>query len=414
MTPAISADCLRAVPSRKIVSAIADAAARWTVADFPPRVRVADAIAARTGYSIPVVEYALDRLFLSITEKALLGTIESELGAVDVLDGFSPRATRAPGYARGVGRTCVISSRTTVGVALVPAIFALCAKSDVLVKDREDTLIAAFFATLTEELAQFKLSAIAANWDSAQPDARDLSRFEVVVAFGKDATLEIIRAKCAARARFIGYGSRASAGYIGIEQLGDESRVGPIAQGAARDFLLYDSEGCLCLHLLFVERGGNVQPLDFTRLFSDATKRATIEFPIGARNPADAARLGTYRNLAAFRAAAGNGAVFSDAECSHAIVLDPPFGEPPAFLPRAIGVIPVDGPADALAYLRRHSLALEGFALSDERTDLISMAADAGAVRIAKFGELQNPPLGSKHGGRPRIADFIDWVEQDR
>jgi hypothetical protein len=54
---------LRGIAARTIVGAIADAAARWTDADFPPRVRVTAAIESRLGYTMPVVDYALDRLF---------------------------------------------------------------------------------------------------------------------------------------------------------------------------------------------------------------------------------------------------------------------------------------------------------------------------------------------------------------
>jgi hypothetical protein len=39
-----------------------------------------------------------------------------------------------------------------------------------------------------------------------------------------------------------------------------------------------------------------------------------------------------------------------------------------------------------------------------------SMAAAIGASRIASFGTLQTPPLGTFHGGRPRIAEFVRWV----
>ncbi|MDQ2681739.1 MAG: hypothetical protein M3Y21_12095 [Candidatus Eremiobacteraeota bacterium] len=396
--------------------AIADAAQRWADADFPPRVRTTEAIAARTGYSIPVVEYALDRLFFPITSEALIATIESEIGPIGRLDGFEAQGTAdSPHaiYARGLDRVCIISSRTTIGVALIPAIFALCAKSNVLVKDREDGLIAAFFATLSEELDEFAESAVAQNWDSTQADAQDLGAYDAVVVFGTDRTLGKVRANCSPAARFIGYGSRASTGYIAAADLQDKTVARKLAAGAARDLILYDSEGCLSLHLLFVERGAAIAPLEFAELLSAEAGIASIEFPIGTREPAAAAALGNYRNLAAFRAATGNGAVFGDETCSHIIAFDPPRNEPPAFLPRVIGVIPVDGPADALRYLRTHAIALEGFALSAQRPELTEMAVRSGAVRFTQFGQLQNPPLASRHGGLPRIAEFIQWIEQD-
>ncbi|MDP9016720.1 MAG: hypothetical protein M3N19_00170, partial [Candidatus Eremiobacteraeota bacterium] len=134
-----------------IMRAIADAAQRWADADFPPRVRATELIASRTGYSVPVVEYALDRIFFEITTDALEATITSELGSLHALDGFVAQAGRPERSAHAVGRVCIISSRTTIGVALIPAIFALCAGCEVTVKDREDAFVGAFFETLYEE-----------------------------------------------------------------------------------------------------------------------------------------------------------------------------------------------------------------------------------------------------------------------
>jgi hypothetical protein len=403
---------LQSIPSRKIVRAIASAAERWSDGDFPPRVRILDRIAQRTGYSLPVIEYALDRLFFSITERDLESTIRSELGSLDILDGFAARNGRPDAWAAALGRVCVISSRTTIGVALTPAIFALCAKCDVLVKDREDALVAAFFETLAEELDEFKESARAVVWNSGDESAPDLRSFDTVVAFGGDPTLSAIAGALRPGARFIGYGSRASAGYVNRESLGTETRAKMIAEGAARDLVLYETEGCLSLHVLFVERAGALDPERFCELLAIAVERANVEFPLARENAAVAAQVAQQRDLAAFRAASGTGAVFANANAEYALLLDPPKHEPPPFLPRTLGIITVDDPSQALAYLRQHRLPLEGFAISSERPDVIQLAIDAGAVRLTRFGELQHPPLGGDHGGRPRIAEFIKWIDK--
>ena len=87
-------NALRAVPARGIVRAVADAAARWADADFPPRVRLLNRVVERTGYTMPVVEYALDQLFESLSADALEATIAGELGSLEVLDGFALRPGR--------------------------------------------------------------------------------------------------------------------------------------------------------------------------------------------------------------------------------------------------------------------------------------------------------------------------------
>jgi hypothetical protein len=39
------------------------------------------------------------------------------------------------------------------------------------------------------------------------------------------------------------------------------------------------------------------------------------------------------------------------------------------------------------------------------------LAEALGAVRAAPLGTLQTPPLDGHHGGRPRIADFVRWID---
>jgi Acyl-CoA reductase (LuxC) len=399
-------------PVRSIVRAIAGAAERWSDGDFSPRVRLLDAVAARTGYSHPVVEYALDRIFFSLDERSIQATIARELGSLDALDGFVERGSLPRARALPLGSVCIVSSRTTIGVALVPAIFALCAKCDVLVKDRDDGLVAAFFSTLREELDEFESAAHAKSWDGRN-DAEDLRTFDGVVAFGSDATLAQIRSGLAPLARFVPYGSKASAGYVGRDALTTETAARTVARGAARDLVLYESEGCLSLHALFVERGGAVTVAAFATLLAAEIERAAVEFPPGTRSAHAGARLAQRRDLAAFRAASGSGAVYSDANASYLAVLDPPASEPPAFLPRALGIHAVDAPSEAAAYLERHRIPLEAVAIAGARADIVALAVAAGAARIAAFGDLQSPALGGYHGGRPRIAEFVRWIADE-
>ncbi|MBV8153081.1 MAG: hypothetical protein JOY98_01575 [Candidatus Eremiobacteraeota bacterium] len=397
-------------PARTILRAVSDAAARWTDGDFPPRVRALDRVVQRTGYCEPAVEYAFDALFASLNAADLERAIARELGDVAALDGFVIRG-RNRERALPAGRVCIVSSRTTVGVAIVPAVFALLAKCDVLVKDREDALVSAFFATLGEELHDFRNAAIAQTWDGA---GRDLSEFDVVAAFGDDETLASIARGLNWKTRFIGYGAKASAGYVGCESLATRRDAERVAEGVARDLALFETEGCLSLHALFVEAGGEVPPGEFAEILARAVRRAAIEFPPARPDAAIAARVAAARDGASFRASQGGFAVHSDAEASYLVECDASAERPPDFLPRAIRLQVVDGPEAAAAYLRRHRVPLEALALDGVRDDLTRFAVGAGASRIASFGALQTPGAGSRHGGRPRIAEFVRWVSDER
>jgi hypothetical protein len=164
--------------------------------------------------------------------------------------------------------------------------------------------------------------------------------------------------------------------------------------------------------MLFVESAGACSPEAFCGRFAAAVEKANVEFPPGRRDTALAVRVAHLRDLGAFRAAAGKGAVFSDAAGTYCILLDPPGGERPPFLPRTIAVHTVSLPNDAIAYLRRHDIALEGFALSSDRADVVEAAAASGAVRLTAFGTLQQPPLSGNHGGRGRIDGFVRWIDK--
>jgi hypothetical protein len=401
------ADALRALPARRIIAHVADAARRWCDADFPPRVRVSAEIERRLGYSAPVVDYALDRLFFGIDAGSLEAAIGAELGSPDALDGVVERPGLPAAWARGVERVAIVSSDTTIGVALVPAVFALCAKCDVTVKDRSDALVAAFFASLAEEHPAFASAARAHAWTGGD-DANEAALFggaDVVVAFGGDDALRAIRARCGAETRFVPFGHRASLGRLTRDDVAAFDDA--LADRIVRDALLYDGEGCLSLHALFVDAVAPELERVATVLGA-ACERVALEFPVGVRDAHVGARTAAYRNLAAFRAAAGGGAVVRGADA--VLVIDPPADDGPPFLPR---VLPVHGgDDDALErYVERLRLPVQALGVAATAPAAIALAARIGAVRVAPFGTMQAPPAAGHHGGRPRIGDFVRWID---
>jgi hypothetical protein len=399
--------------ARARLRAIADAAARWCAADFPPRVRASTAIERRLGYSLPVVEVALDRLFGGLTAGALEAAIADELGTLDALDGFVERPGRPPAWARAAGAVTIVSSDTTIGVAIPALAFALAANCAVTVKDRSDDLVAAFAETLGEEHPALGAATSVLRWtggaDEREPHL--LGDAAVVVAFGSDEALREIRACCAADATFVPFGRRASAGYVDRAALRDAAATlaGPIA----RDALLYDGDGCLSLHLLYVERAPDGAHERLIDALATACADALVEFPPGTRPPGRAARAQAFATIGAFRAAHGHGRSLRAADGAWSIVTDPPRGQP---LPFGAGVLPVvfvDGLDDAAADLRERGIPLQALGVADPGTaDAQRFAERFGAVRIAAFGRLQDPPLSGRHGGRARIADFVRWVDR--
>jgi hypothetical protein len=400
---------LRALPARTIAHALADAAERWSDADFPPRVRASAAIGTRLGYTLPVIDYALDTLFGGITAAALTAVAGAELGSLEALDGFVERDGRPAAWARGVDAVTIVSSDTTIGVAIPALVFALLAKCTVTVKDRSDALVAAFAETLTEELPELGAAIDVRAWTGGDDplEAQALGGAGVVVAFGGSEALRAVRAQCAADATFVPFGHRASAAYVSARELAAPA----LAAAIARDALLYDGDGCLSLHILFVQRADDDAHERFIATLADACAACAIEFPPGPRDVARNARATAYVAAAAFRAANGSGRVLSAPDGAWTIVVEPPLNAVPPFGGGVLPVLFVAGVAEMAAIAAAHDLPLQALGVADDR-DAAALAEALGAVRIARLGEMQAPPLAGHHGGRARIADFVRWVDR--
>ena len=392
--------------------AIADAATRFRDADFPPRVRVTRSLRERTGYTEPVIDYALDTLFAELEAAAMCATIASELGSIDALEGFIDRPNRPAVTFVPFERVTIVASDTTIGVALFPLVFALLAGAHVRVKDRDDRLIGSFIETLAQEWPELAARANAEPWrgDDDAAAREHLGDADVVVAFGSDATLAAIRTRLAPHARFIGYGHRTSIGYVTRAALADEAHARAAARGAARDALLYDGEGCLSVHAVFVESDAVVTPQRFTTLLADACDDIAIEFP--ARGESHDADVAAYLRSVRFRAAQGDAIVIANSRAPHVVVCESDPTVAPPLLRRVVACYAIASSDDALAFLRHHSIPLEGLAFSSDavatpRADLDAFARASGAARIATLGSLQSPPLGGEHGGVGRILPFV-------
>jgi hypothetical protein len=400
--------------TERITEALGTAARRWREPNFPPRRALVPRIAERTGYCEQAVEYALDRLFETLTANDLRATIAGELGTLAALDGFVRRPRRPDGWARGVERVVIVSSDTTIGVAIPAAAFALCARAQVIVKDRADGLVAAFAASLAEIEPALGPALQARRWNGHDDPAAlaSLAAADVVVAYGRDEALRAIRAQLAPQARFVPYGHRTSIGFIPAAALADVATARAHARSAALDAVLYEGEGCLSLHALFVERGGSVEPDAFAALVSESASDLAKQFPPPEKpEPAISVH---YRKRLGFREANGAGRVrFAGGTV---VAFDPPREEAPPLQARTLGIYPVDSPDEVVAYVRAQRLPLEALATPGGATPhaVLALARALGIARIAALGRLQAPPLGGEHGGSGRILPFVRWIYRDR
>ena len=175
--------------------------------------------------------------------------------------------------------------------------------------------------------------------------------------------------------------------------------------------LLYDGSGCLSLHVLFVERGGAVDPARFARLLTRALRDARGRISAGPRELEPAAL--AFRRRLDFARTQRGAAAFAGRRRS-------PLRSTPGrtsrrrSLPRTLPLYSVDGPGEALAFIERHRLPLEGFAACPaERADVLDVALRSGAARITQLGRLQAPPIAGNHGAKERILPFVQAIYRD-
>jgi hypothetical protein len=95
------------------------------------------------------------------------------------------------------------------------------------------------------------------------------------------------------------------------------------------------------------------------------------------------------------------------------VAVDVPRDDPPPFLPRVLPVVAVRSDDDVTAYAGAHRLPLQALGVVSADDAALALAARLGAVRVAPFGSLQAPPAGGHHGGAPRIADFVRWLDRE-
>jgi hypothetical protein len=134
-----------------------------------------------------------------------------------------------------------------------------------------------------------------------------------------------------------------------------------------------------------------------------------VEFPAGALDAGRAATAAAHRLLLTFRAA-------QDGVPPPSPMLDfsAPLTAPPALVPRLLPVYAVRDLAAAAAFVEGHRLPVQALGIVDPADpDVRAFAETIGAVRIARLGTMQAPPLAGRHGGRPRITDFVRWLDAE-
>jgi hypothetical protein len=396
----------------------------WLSPDFAFRRHVLETAPAATGFSEAVVAAGLDQFFKHLNADNLETWLRQDLGHAHRLDGFHPDEHSGPkrtSMAHGPLLLAHIAPGNLPNPALTEMVIGLVLRSAQFVKCATGgALIPRLFAHSIYE-ADHKLGSCieVAEWKGGNDllESALFAEADCVVATGSDDMLDSLRRKIPAKARFVGYGSRVSFGYITREALAHEADA--ILQRAAADIVAWNQRGCLSPHVIYVQDGGNVTAEQFAERLAGLLEALESSVPRGALKPADAAGIATRRSFYEVRAAHSlQTRMWASAQSTAWTVVwenDPRFQL--SCMNRFIYIKSVADLDHALqgAELVRESVSTIGLAgTAGEVRELAEKLSRWGARRICPLGQMQNPPLAWRHDGRPALGDLVTWTDWEK
>lgn len=408
-------------PIADIVALIDQVVQLWLDPKYPHRQQAEALLPAITRYSLPMVKHGMDRLLRSFRKDALWRLLEAEFGDPLVLDGFRPRPA-AGGLTRAYG-PALITHVFSGNVPALPAWSLICAlltKSASLGKSAsEEPLFAALFAQSLAEVCPEIAACVAIAWWKGGDTSLETAAFrrsDAVIAYGSDAAIEAIQSLVPPASRFLSYGHKLSFGMIGRECL-SAAEAAQTAQQAAYGVSVFDQQGCVSPHLLYVERGGAISPQAFAAMLAQAMETIHQEMPRGPLPLEDSTAIRHLRGTYEFRALAEDAVQLYCSEPGTAWTVvyeeDAPFT--PSCLNRTVRVHAVDDlqrdVPNRLEPVRAY-LQTAGVAISAERLPALAEALGRlGVTRLSGLGQMPWPSMTWHHDGRCNLMDLVRWTD---
>ena len=232
---------------------------------------------------------------------------------------------------------------------------------------------------------------------------------ELVVASGSDSAIAAIAGRVSGR--FIGHGHKVSFAVIGIECLNNGAAAHDLALRLAYDVALWDQQGCLSPQLCYIESGGVVTPEQFGALLADALDHFARKLPARTLSLDEKAAVLRFRQATEW--CTTRTLLASNESTDWTISIEPDAEFLPSCLNRCIRLKVIHSVTDLSAAIVPHRQHLEaaGMAVGAQRSAAITdLLAATGVHRICPLGTMQTPTLAWRQGGRPRVAEWVEWV----
>jgi hypothetical protein len=381
-----------AVPPECVAIALGVACERWRDRNYVRRRETVGAIAAAWGWSEVMIDESIDALMAPMSRSAL----ENQIG-------------RLPCRSQLVG---LIMPGNVPGAGIHEIAVALLAGCAIIVKTAaaEPFFFSRFAQTLREADAAAGDRLTVLNWSRARSDLTASLRrnCDWIAAFGSDDTIgaldfSVATAPGGAGRLAAAFGSRVSGALVAAEFALQPASTA-IADALARDMSLFEQQGCLSPHHVFVESADSRVAARFASELSAALERFAVRVPPPRRHSLeDAAAVRRVRETARWRALGGSAVVLAEGDnLGWTLVYDhqASFNVSPGY--RTVTVSGIADLTDLKRRLQPVTGRIEAFAIAASRErfeSLSSILATLGVSYVCEPGAMQSPPLDWSHGG---------------
>ncbi len=407
-------------PIAEIVDVIDQTVQLWLDPHYVYRQQAEALLPTITRYSAPMVRHGLDILLNSFRKESLWRLLQAEFGDPLVLDAFQPRP-HAGGLTRAYGPrlTTHIFSGNVPALPAWSLICALLLKSASLGKSAsEEPLFAALFARSLWEVCPEIGACIGIGWWKGGDTALEAAAFDqadAVIAYGSDTAIRDIQQRVPANTQFIAYGHKLSFGVIGRGVL-TSANAAEVAKQAAYGISVFDQQGCVSPHLLYVECGGEVSPQTFTTFLAEAMAAVHETLPRGPLPLEDSTAIRHLRGTYEFRELADDRVQLfcSDPGTAWTVIYEEEEPFTPSCLNRTVRVHPIADLQHLPIRLEpvRPYLQTAGIAVTDSRlTALAESLGRMGVTRVSTLDQMPWPTLTWHHDGRCNLTDLVRWTD---
>jgi len=422
---AARAESLVTLPLARIVDSVGRVAGRLLDPNDPLRGEALEGLGAFSGFSPEMAATVLTGMARGWTAESLWALTREEFPEPGVLDGFFPGAAGGRTRAIGFPFTFHLGAGSVPGVSTTSMIRALLVKSAALLRPGfgDVGLPIAFLRGLQEEDSDLARNLAVLYWpaEEGEQTLAALEEADLVVAYGSDRTVHRVRQRLPVHTPLVAYRHRMGFGFVGRAVLVREGKVPgssvakEAARHAARAVSVFDQKGCVAPHVLFVERGGEVDPEEWATLLAGELREMEAELPSGRLSLEDGAAVQQVRGAAEMAEGQGEGRVHHGGQEAPWTVLYRPGGRiEPSCQHRTVRVLPVssiDEAVEALDDWRPYLQTVGILGAKEWGSGIMESMARLGVSRIAPMEKVPWPPSWWHHDGSGPLRDLVRWTD---